>query len=169
MPAYGVASRILSRSAVFAWFCDSVCVCVCVVLQTRWTAVLQTVMEMESVWPDIATALLASWVPNVPKVGSVLTDEPVIISYHAFFFHSFIAVKSYEKAQHAHCCWTCSSRFNIVILTSIIKKRKLIEFGLMWKLIWTPSKTCLQLNPGVVHYVNTDCKPHCNKKVEKLR
>lgn len=92
--------------------------------------------------------------------------------YHfisCFFFHSFIAVKSYEKAQHAHCCWTCSSRFNIVILTSIIKKRKLIEFGLMWKLIWTPSKTCLQLNPGVVHYVNTDCKPHCNKKVEKLR
>lgn len=73
--------------------------CVCVVLQTRWTAVLQTVMEMESVWPDIATALLASWVPNVPKVGSVLTDEPVIISYHAFF--SILLLQSSLMKKHS--------------------------------------------------------------------
>lgn len=45
--------------------------CVYVVLQTQWTAALQTVMETESAWPDTATALLDSWVLIVPKVRNI--------------------------------------------------------------------------------------------------
>lgn len=38
-------------------------------------AAQQTVMGTESVWPDTATASLDSWVPTVPKVGSI--SQPI--------------------------------------------------------------------------------------------
>lgn len=46
-----------------------VCLFVRVGMQTQWTAAPQTVMEMESVSLDTATALLDSWVLTVPKVS----------------------------------------------------------------------------------------------------
>lgn len=48
-----------------------VCLFVRVGMQTQWTAAPQTVMEMESVSLDTATALLDSWVLTVPKVRNI--------------------------------------------------------------------------------------------------
>lgn len=59
---------------------------VCVLIQTQWMAVPQTVMGMENVWLDTATASLDFWVPTVPKVRNTVCRRGWDCHYHIPIF-----------------------------------------------------------------------------------
>lgn len=74
MAVYGVARGIFSSFVIFFDFNSrflNTSVSVFVSVQTQWMVAQQTVMGMESVWLDTATASLDSWVLTVPKVRDI--------------------------------------------------------------------------------------------------
>lgn len=127
--------KFLYYFLAFMFWC--VCLFVRVGMQTQWTAAPQTVMEMESVSLDTATALLDSWVLTVPKVRNIYLSvclsnfskraslKEMRLSYFPASQHSleglFVALSLFTSADYTHICRVFPSTkwaFAVLMLSS---------------------------------------------------